>query len=191
MAVTLQPADIFLTRGTGIISRLIQFFSRGIGEPRTKVNHVGLVVEGGPIDSAIVVEALTKVKRHKLFDQYVNTKHGVAVYRPLNVEQEDLDKIVVTAEGYVGRTYGYLKILLHLLDWALLGAYVFRRLGQMDRYPICSWLVAHSYKKANLYFGVKPGAATPDDIWDFVRSQTGKYKEVRKLSRLPATNDLE
>lgn len=191
MAVTLEPADIFLTRGTGIISRLVRFFTRRIGESRTKVSHVGLVVEGGPMDSAIVVEVLTKVKRHKLFDRYASTKYEVAVYRLLDVEQEDLDKIVVAAEDYVGRTFGYLKIPLHLLDWALLGAYVFRRLGRMGRYPICSWLVAHSYKKANLNFGVKPGAANPDDIWDFVRTQTGKYKEVRKLSRIPAASDLE
>ena len=68
--MVLEPADIFLTRGTGIISRLIRVFSRSIGESRTEVNHVGVVVEGGPIDSAVVIEALSKVKRHKLVDQY-------------------------------------------------------------------------------------------------------------------------
>ena len=63
---SLQPADIFFTRGTGLLSRLIRFFSRGIGEARTKVNHVGVVVEAGPIEKAVVIEALTRVKRHRL-----------------------------------------------------------------------------------------------------------------------------
>ena len=71
-----------------------------------------------------------------------------------------------------------------LADWALLGAYVFRRLGRMDRYPICSWLVAHSYKAAGLHFGVAPGAATPDDIWDFVTTRTDRFQEIRPLGPL-------
>ncbi len=66
----LLPADVFLTRGSSWLSRAIRFFTRGAGEARTKVNHVGLVVEGGPIEDAVVVEALSKVKQHKLVDQY-------------------------------------------------------------------------------------------------------------------------
>ena len=32
--LVLQRADIFFTRGTGLLSRLIRFFARGIGEVR-------------------------------------------------------------------------------------------------------------------------------------------------------------
>ena len=59
----------------------------------------------------------------------------------------------------------------------------------MDRYPICSWLVAHAFKKAGKTFGVKPGAATPDDIWDFVRSNPDKYETVIELGPLSRFED--
>ena len=67
--------------------------------------------------------------------------------------------------------------------WLLLGAYVFRRLAG-DRYPICSWLVAHSFKKARLFFGVEADEAQPDDIWDFAQQNPGRYREFRPLELL-------
>jgi len=66
MGVILEPGDVFLTRGQAFISRAIRFFTRDAGEKRTKVNHVGVVVEAGEITTAIVVEALSRVKRHRL-----------------------------------------------------------------------------------------------------------------------------
>ena len=81
----------------------------------------------------------------------------------------------------MGKTYGYFKIIMHLLDWLLLGAYVFRRLTTNGNYPICSWLVAHAFAKADKNFGVAPGAANPDDIWDFVEENPDKYEQVHPL----------
>jgi len=162
--IELLPADVFLTRGSSWLSRAIRFFTRGAGEARTKVNHVGLVVQGGPIDDAVVVEALSTVKQHKLIDKYGGGRSQVAVYRPVNLAPAELETVVSTARGYVGRKYGFVKILAHLGDWVLQGAYVFRRLAVMDEYPICSWLVAHAFKQAGKSFGVAARAATPDDI---------------------------
>jgi DNA-binding transcriptional ArsR family regulator len=189
MSEELQPADIFLTRGKIWISRAIRFFTRRIGEKRTKVNHVGLVVEGGSIQQAVVVEALSRVRRHRLIDRYRDGKTDVAVYRPLNLTEEEVKVVVSKAEEYVGRKYGYFKIFLHFVDWLLQGAYVFRRLDRMDSYPICSWLVAHAYAKIGKHFGVNPGAATPDDIWDFVTSRSKIYQEVRPLGLLHRRED--
>lgn len=180
----LQAGDIFLTRGVGLLSKIIRFCTRHIGESRTKVNHVGLVVAGGTVADSVVVEALASVYRHRLVDEYGDGKTHVAVYRPLNLSADEIHRIVRKAESYVGRRYGYLKLLLHLLDWLLQGAYVFRRLGRMDRFPICSWLVAHAYAAAGKSFGVAPGAASPDDIWDFAVTNTEKYQVVRSLSPL-------
>ncbi len=186
MAAALRPGDIFLTRGTGFVSRAIRFFTRRFGESRTQVNHVGIVVEGGAFDQAVVVEALREVMRHRLVERYGGARDEVAVYRPINLSPAAIAGIVARAESYVGREYGYGKVVLHALDWALQGAYVFRRLGRMDDYPICSWLVAHAYGSAGLTFGVEPGAATPDDIWDFVRSNPQAYASVWPLTRMPA-----
>ncbi len=180
----LKPGDIILTRGAGLISKGIRFFTRRIGEPRTKVNHVGLIVEAGPTNQAVVVEALSRVKRHTLAKQYGGGKAQVAVYRPLNLSVEQLGTITQVAESHVGKKYGYVKIALHMADWVLLGAHVFRRLGRMGKYPICSWLVADSYKAAGLDFGVARNAASPDDIHDFVTSNPDKYEKIRGLQPL-------
>jgi len=181
---TLLPGDIFLTRGHGFVSRAIRFFTRHLGESRTKVNHVGLVVLTGSLRDAVVVEALHKVQRHRLWDEYGDTDDEVAVYRPIGLLRTELQKVVVVANGMVGRDYGYGKIVLHALDWALQGAYVFRRLGQMEDYPICSWLVANAFGTVGVHFGVQPGAASPDDIWDHVTSSPREFQCVRRLARL-------
>ena len=69
MGILLEPGDIFLTRSCSLISKAIRFFTRSIGEKRTKVNHVGIVVQRGDIKTAIGVEALSKVVRHTLWSQ--------------------------------------------------------------------------------------------------------------------------
>ena len=186
MAILLEPADIFLTKGNSFISRAIRFFTRGIGERKTKVNHVGLVVQRGDLKSAVVVEALSRVKRHRLWSQYGPPKEdSVAVYRATNLTPKEIKTIVAEAESQVNKEYGHIMIAAHLLDWLLLGAYCFRRLVPGERYPICSWLVAHSFKKADKYFGVDPGMASPDDIWDFVAERKpSRYKKIRALKPL-------
>lgn len=182
----LLPGDIILTAGQGFISRGIRRFSQRIGESRTKANHVGVVVEAGRGPHAVVVEALHTVKMHKLGDQYGGTGTLVSVWRPKRADLLVRQAIVSCAVRYVGRRYGYLKILLHWLDWLLLGAYVFRRLGRMDRYPICSWLVAQAYYEATGWtFGCSPGEAQPDDIWDFCEARPHLYECVRPLREVP------
>ena len=184
----LKPADIVLTRGRGLVSRLIRLCTRRIGESRTKVNHVGVVVQRGLLRDAVIVEALSRVVEHRLAEQYGDGRSDVAVYRCRPLTELQRLAVAEAARDYVGRRYGYLKIALHSLDWLLQGAYVFRRLGRMDRYPICSWLVAHVYARVYLperqSFGVKPGAATPDDIWDHISSCPNEWECVRPLRPL-------
>ncbi len=185
MSIILKPGDIFLTRGTSLLSFLIRVFTRSFGERRSKVNHVGIVVQEGTLRNAVVVEALIKVRRHRLWHRYGPPKKDhVAIYRPTNLEPEEINIIVNEAEEQVGKPYGFGKILAHFLDWLLLGAYFFRRLTNDPDYPICSWLVAHSYSKAGKHFGVAPGAANPDDICDFVTKRTDIYRRVIKLGPL-------
>jgi len=127
--IELEAGDIFLTKGNAIISRLIRFFTRGIGEKRTKVNHVGLIVSPGDLHTALVVEAIRFVTRRTLWAGYGPPKTDcVAVFRANNLSDEDIRTITARAQSMVGAKYGWPKIIAHLLDWCLLGAYVFRRL---------------------------------------------------------------
>ena len=181
-SVNLKPGDVFLTRGNSFLAKAIRFFSRSIGEKRTQVNHVGIVVKQGTLESCFVVEALTMVRYHRLWKQYgPPSTSSVAIYRPVNLTEEELNIIVDEALEQVNKRYGYFKILAHLLDWFLLGAYVFRRFFKNNKYPICSWLVAHAYSKAGKHFGVDPGAAQPDDIWDFIHDNQDKYVVIHPL----------
>ena len=183
--LVLKPADIFLTKGPGLFSRLIRFFSRTIGESRTRVNHAGLVVKEGTFQTAEIVESVAVARRCRLWEHYgPPAKDLVAVFRPKNLTAEQVDAITATAERQVGKKYGTGKIVAHLLDWMLLGAYVFRRMTDSGDYPICSWLVAHSFAEAGKNFGVEPGAAEPDDIWDFVTRNKDKYERIHHLERL-------
>ena len=133
----------------------------------------------------MAVEALSKVRRHPLGRYGKKPKTDVAVFRPINLTDDEKAKIVAKAESYVGRKYGWPKIVTHLMDWCLNGAYVFRRLTNKDDYPICSWVVAYAYLAAGKDFDVEAGAANPDDIWDFVRTNPDKYTQVRELKPLP------
>jgi hypothetical protein len=187
--LVLEPCDIFLTKGTSFISRAIRLFTRSFGEKRTQANHVGIIVKRGTVHSAMAVEALTKVKRHPLGRYAKKHTTGVAVFRPINLTDDEMAKIVAKAESYVGRKYGWPKIIAHLGDWCLKGAYVFRRLTQDDDYPICSWVVAHAFLAAGKEFDVPAGAANPDDIWDFVVNNPDKYRQVRDLIPVPENLD--
>jgi len=185
MNIRLEPADIFLTRGSGFLSWAVRFFTRTIGESRTRVNHCGVIVEGGPPRTAVAIEALARVRRHPLGEQYGgDPKQSVAVYRAKGLAPEDVEAVVAAAGHYEGKRYAWWKILAHLLDWLLLGAYLFRRLAWMDRYPICSWLVAYSFEKAGIEFGVAPKAATPDDIWDHIQAHPEAWEEILPLQPL-------
>ena len=179
--VKLEPCDVFLTRGSGFVSHAIRVLTRRFGEERTEVNHVGIIVGEGTMTTAMAVEALVKVRKHPLGRYARKPDTAVAVYRPINLTGDEKTAIVAKALTYEGRDYGFIKIAAHFLDWSLQGAYVFRRFTRMDDYPICSWLVAYAFASAQKNFGCEPGAATPDDIWDFVTTNPDMYVLIHPL----------
>lgn len=186
----LKAGDIVLVRGNGLGSLLIRVFTRHIGEPRTKVNHVALVTRAGFIFrdhnfEAEITEASSRVRTLPISVAYGPPRRDmIAVYRPTNLPLELIDVITAAALEHVGQRYGYRRIAAHALDRLCLGAYFFRWLIPDNKYPICSWLVAHAYGHAGLGFGVPVGTATPDDIWDFVEQVNGPYDCIWPLGRM-------
>lgn len=182
--IQLLPGDIFFTKGYSLFSKIIRLGETTWDDSKAIVNHVGIVVEPGTINIANAVEALRKVEKHTIYSQYHDQKDKIAIYRPNGLSNEDIQKIVDKANSYVGQPYGWLKIVGHSLDYFTGGRYVFRRLFNSDNYPICSWVVAHSYKTAGLNFGCEPGMASPDDIWDYCITYTDKYTNILQLTRI-------
>lgn len=152
----LQPGDIIIVRGRGLFSRLIRWASRG--HERVRATHVALAVS-----EATVVEALPGGVVERAY-------RSGDVYRPLTLTQYERRRIADHARRYVGRPYGWGKIVLHALG---LG-----RFATLDRYPICSWIVASAYASEGYTFGVSHRGATPDDIEDFVAARPDKYERL-------------
>ena len=175
----LEPCDIFFSRSKSILGWLIRKTTQERGEAKTWANHTGIVVKAGDLRQAVVVEALTRVFRRTFYPAYGKGPDW-EVYRPLTLEAWEQCRIVERAETYVGRTYGYLKILAHAGDWLLGNARVFRRLCKIDRYPICSYLVAHCFQVVDKTFGVPSDMATPDDMMDFCQQYPNKYALVAR-----------
>lgn len=195
----LLPGDILLTAADSWLGRAIRTATRDRGEAPSVVNHAALVVAGGRMPWATIVEARAEVRRHSIEAGYGDGGNRIAVARPLNVASDDLSRVIAEAERWVGTRYGYSQIGYHLLDW-LIGRVtfrrrspvLFRRLIASSRRRICSGLVGGSetvvqaYAAAALDFGVPGYAATPDDLWDFAISNPDKYAMIRDLDPYPS-----
>lgn len=183
--LVLQPGDIFCTRGENILSRLIRACTRSKGETETRVNHVGIVVKPGRIMDAEVVEALVTVQRHTLWSQYgPPSSDQVVIYRPLGLFPIERELMADKAMSYVGRKYGWGKLVTHFLDWCFGGIYLFRRLNHIDRYPICTWVLEESAEEIHRDFGVPKGSTQPDDVDDYCLDHMGKWQCIFPLQRL-------
>ncbi len=170
------PGDLLLCHNPSLLGRAIRWAERSRGEAKSWANHVAGISSPG-----MVLEALWKVKEHPLSDldpaQY-------QIWRHTGLSDDEREAVAAAALGYKGRSYGPLKLGLHLGD-ALLSKvaggspYFFRRLARMDDYPICSWVWACAYDKALGYqFGCDPEAASPDDMHDFVRSNPNDWSMI-------------
>ncbi len=167
----LLPGDVFLTRSPSLLGKLIRWFSRQPGEAPTRYNHVGLIVSRGPITKARSIEALLKVRHGRFFRYYAGDKSEVAIYRMPHIFAHERRSVVQKAMTYQGHKYGIQKLLVHALRKCMPPCIVSRLLF-IDRQPICSWLVAHSYRTIGVEFGVPPDAAQPDDIDDWIQKSS-------------------
>ena len=172
----LRPGDIVCERSPGWLGAAVRWFTKGPHEAPTRVNHVGL-----SMDSDRMIEALWRVRLTR-----IKPGPNIEVWRNVEMWQSYGVTLAMIAMRYLGRRYGVLKILAHAVDALMtktLGreVYLARRLCRMDRYPICSWVVAYTYQAMQLpgryAFGVPPNMASPDDIHDYVTA-SNEWKMV-------------
>lgn len=96
----------------------------------------------------------------------------------------DINYIIATAKHPVGNKYGIAKLMARLADGVFQVAHVFRRLTDDSDNLISSRVMYHVFADAGNNFGVEPGAAEPDDIWDFVTSHKDIFECVHPLMQL-------
>lgn len=183
------PGDIVLTSSDSWVGQAIRFGTQEPGEDPTLVQHSEVLVDTygtsvGALGSGVVARNLRMA--------YERTNTQVAIFRANNISDETRAALADDAATYVGKRYGYAKILLHVVDgllWRLIpplsGRPMLTSLSFMESFPICSYLVGKVYARQGLFFDVPPGAASPDDIDDYVR-QSKNYDCVRKLSYMGA-----
>lgn len=204
-ALYAQAGDVFFTKSSTILGRLIRWGEKDKGEVEaTWANHAGVVVEDGYIGggpglrgpAAIVIEALWKTRKGPL----VLNGTEVRVFRPVPAwTAEELEHFIAAAEPYVGDKYGWHKLLVQLADKLIFGGKKrLTTLLHIQNRPICSFLAAlvvHAaqskervaarvmagYKNGEAFyaFGIPPQAADPDEMLDWCETHTDLWNEVR------------
>jgi hypothetical protein len=174
--IMLETGDIVFTRGDSLLAKAIRWAETEPGEEPTETNHVGVITKTGSLHSAEITEALWKVQTAPMYVRY-HKQGKVAVFRPLNVEDEGIEEIQAEALAHVGQTYGWWKLVFHLAArltrWQWVKSLLF-----VDSRPICSYLVALAYQKAGLTFGIEGRSADPDEMMDYCLSHPGNYLPV-------------
>ena len=213
-ALYAMAGDTFFTHSSTLLGRLIRWGETDPGEAKdTWANHTGVVVQSGWIGGcpgfdalgpregvqAVVIEALGHVRRCPLDV----SKIEVRVFRPIPAyTAAELGKFTLTAESYVGATYGWWKLLFQLADRQFFkGKKVLTTALHLDSRPICSYLAgrvnqwaqskeriiarvsAHVNRDDNgsayYSFGMPPQAADPDEMMDYALANPTEWQEIR------------
>lgn len=171
-ALSVQPADIVLIRGTGRLSRTIL---RLTGDT---VSHAGLVLSSDP---AIVIEALWRVKTRPLSDTIFGAE-AVYILSDQSLTRDEKSLIIKTACSQSADGYGWWDLLLQVGDMATHSSWLTDKLGwALDKHPICSYLVAKAYGATGRKFGKEATGVTPSDILSFASAHPEKYS-IKKFS---------
>jgi hypothetical protein len=130
----IQPGCFWSVHETGIISRAIQFFSRG------RYNHSGWIVavnENGPISQ----EARNHIERHPLSEYRAEWERGdLAVFCP-NQPQRAIDFAIRNADSRVGQSYAWASVvnlaIILPLNW-IAGLFSRQIPNPIRRHEFCS-----------------------------------------------------
>lgn len=171
-----MPGDLLPCRAPTWFGGVIRWAERSRGEAPSWANHMAGISTPG-----MCLEALWTVKEHALSDLDASQYQ---IWRHKGLTDEQRQAVAAAALAYKGRSYGPLKLGLHLGDALLSKAfggnpYFFRRLARMDNYPICSWVWACAYDRSLGYrFGMPPEEASPDDMLDYILDHPNEWEQI-------------
>lgn len=177
MLPTSKPGNILAVRGK-------RFFDRGIlAATGNTVRHAGMVTETGPF--VIVIEALLRVKTRPIEESVANAEKAYLL-QDLSISADQRANIVKWGLRFYAADYGWGDILLQLANAIFRTTWFTDHLtfGLLNQFPICSYLVAESYKTIGLTFGKKEEESiAPADIYNFAIGNPSIYT-VTTLDRL-------
>ena len=166
----MREGDIIAMRSDTWLSRQIRKVeSRADGGELALVSHVGLF-----ITHDVVIEARARVVCTTFPDGFIGNEY--IVLSPTNVTAVQRVAIAKASLLFSARGYGYLKILGQALDVLSGSRWFTSNIFTIDKFPICSYVVAEAYAAAGLDFGVPTKSTTPDDILDYAMRNPAKYE---------------
>ncbi|MEM3508590.1 MAG: hypothetical protein QXJ06_00670 [Candidatus Aenigmatarchaeota archaeon] len=188
----IRACDILGYASNKLIGKVIKFFEEGYREEKSVISHTGLFVnDANCLEEAIIIEALFPkgVVCRYFYDNYKDELENCYILRPLNLKEEDKEKIIDEAFNLVGSGYGVLKLIPQALDGMISKIFrkrnvvLFKKICLIDKMPICSTLVGYVFKKRGYEFGIRYNYANPDDIWDFAIRNRDKYEIIKLLEQ--------
>ena len=174
----LDPAGLYLLEQ---LDTYYQLRDAGDQDVRFAIEgrRVQLPKRRGPVVDYLIAEALGRggFQFNRLLEGYGDARrYSIAIARHKLATQAHREKILAACEHLLGKSYGFVKVGAHALDYALTIAWnaiggrgdvsAFRRLCRMERYPMCSWASLYEYRKAGLPFATSLETGSPDDLWD-------------------------
>ena len=188
-----------------LVSWLIARASRMPFEPKTRATHTALVIKGGTLETALILEALWPRVQIALLSKYAG---HMTVYRPRRINTLICNLMATRAREQAkltgGRTrgivYGLLKLPLFLLDcllskmlcyvWIVICALVpgfgyrpfevrlFTRINLIWIF-VCSQVVARVYQEVGgVKFIYHWSRVTPDDIDDYCGAAIEEFEQI-------------
>lgn len=146
----LQVGDIIAYKGTGVLSKIVRFFTR------SKYSHISMA-----ISSTHLIEANWYKKSNVIEFKY--NPNEMEIFRVENLTVEHQITILQRSYEYINKYYDYIQIFGHLLE--SLGIVVKNPLNS-DNKIICSELIDRAYLDINidLVDSREEGNVTPNDI---------------------------
>jgi hypothetical protein len=190
-----QAGDIILFAGRGdFLSNGVRWFERSRGEAPTYAVHSAQFLDPDRYLELALVEKIRAtgelLKKRQAHDVW--QRRGFEVWRCRSLTPEQREALTEQALAYVGERVAIAKFITHELDGLInkvvrREVFFFRRLNHDQRYPICSWVTAFTYKRVlNYQFGVPPECANPDQIDDWVSAHPDEWARVYRLEEYPA-----
>lgn len=158
----LLPADVVLVRTPGFFGKAIRIFGI-IATNDADVNHAQIAL-GNLLAEPQVVESKWRIKRSPL-----GTKN-IVVWRHKTLSDNVRREVAMKAVEACGEHYGFLKIILFVLDAIFHTIWFTRKLG-FTNFKVCSNLVGWAYDKTlgGQAFGEPWQSLTPDGIDDYCK----------------------
>jgi uncharacterized protein YycO len=161
----MKEGDIVLFHGPNFYSRLIRFGQalrfRGDRKRFAHWNHVAIVV-GFEDDEPVIVEAVSEVRKGKIWDNYNLIDYEIEFVSPL-LNDSDRLQVIDYCNRQVGDEYDWVEII-SLAVRCLFGGSLSIKFSESH---ICSGLVGEALERAGYDFGREASDLMPADIAEF------------------------